>query len=135
MSLTSDHLIYERTAGYIKAEYVKLNDELQVIVSNNGSFLFSKVISINEKIENGFIAPLTENGNLIVNGVHASCYTLNSHSFAHFMLKPLVYWYKLRKFFHYEQIESKEILKESFLHRYIGFLKYSGLKDFADVLF
>jgi hypothetical protein len=36
---------------------------------NNGSLTFSKITSIIEKKENGFIAPLTEKGNLIVDGL------------------------------------------------------------------
>jgi len=37
--------------------------------------VFSNVISIKKKKENGFISILSENGNLIVDGIHASCLT------------------------------------------------------------
>jgi hypothetical protein len=99
---------------------------------NNGS-LFSKVYKISVHIENGFIAPLTESGTIIVNGIHASCYTINSHYLAHLTMKPLIYWHKFNKMIGFNDVESNEIHNSR--HLYLSFLKFTGLKSFADLLF
>jgi hypothetical protein len=72
--LTADHLIFEKKKGYIKARYIELNDELNIINTNDGRSLFSRVTRIGVKIETGFTAPLTGSTTIIVNGIHASCF-------------------------------------------------------------
>ena len=130
-------MIYEKTKGYLKAEYVKLSDELQVLVDINGTFSFSKVISIVEKFENGFIAPLTESGNFLVNGIHSSCYDgVNSHKLTHLFLKPLVFWYQIKKSLQLAQSEPQLTPETSIYHPYLAYLKFSGIKQLlADVSF
>ena len=138
LTLTMSHLIFEKNKGYMRAEHVKLKDELEVFIGNNGTSKFSKVILINEIIENGLIAPLTKSGNLIVNGIHASCYAgVSSHSFAHLFLKPIVYWYNLNRYFQFEKTETESNLfqLDNFLHPYIAFLKFSGIKDLIDLVY
>ena len=129
--LTENHLIYERQKGYIKAKYIEINDELNIISTENSTSSFSRVKSVEMKVEEGFTAPLTESGTLIVNGIHASCYTINSHTIAHIAMKPLVYWFKLKTFFGQVYSETAQDGK----HSYLRFLKHSGLKSFADILF
>jgi hypothetical protein len=134
--LTANHLIFEKNKGYIRAEYINLNDEFQV---SNGTLLsFSKVTSINQLVENGFIAPLTESGSLIVNGIHASCFAgVSSHSLAKLFTKPLVYFYNLKKYF--QKLEKPNYLElpqqENFIHPYIAFLKSSGIKNLVDIVY
>ena len=134
LTLTENHLIYEKTKGYLKAKYVKLGDELQVLM--NGTFSFSQVISMIHQFENGFIAPLTESGNLVVNGIHASCYTgVNSHSLAHLFFQPLVYWYHIKRKLNFSELESKLTKKISYYHPYLAFLKFFGIKQLAEIYF
>jgi hypothetical protein len=135
ITLTPNHLIYEKTKGYIKAEYMKLEDELQVLMTTNGSFKFSKIISINEKIEPGYIAPLVESGHLLVDGIHVSCYTgINSHLLAHIALKPLIYWYKFSKYMEFEQADLKDLQKEQYYNPYVAIFNYFKIKKLVNLL-
>ncbi|CAF1176715.1 unnamed protein product [Adineta steineri] len=53
----------------------------------------------------GYIAPLTQEGTLIVNNIVASCYaTINNHYLAHAALAPMRWWYNL---FGKENISNK----------------------------
>jgi hypothetical protein len=134
ITITFNHLIYEKTKGYVKVKYIKLGDELQVLMTNNGSLTFSKIASIIEKKEKGFIAPLAENGNLIVDGIHASCYaSLNSHLLAHIALKPLVYWYKLNKYMEFEHTDLKQLQKGPYYDPYVAMFNYLKLKKFVNL--
>ncbi len=135
ITLTQNHLIFEKTKGYIKAEYIKFKDELQVLMSNNGSKAFSKVISIKEKIEAGWIAPLVDSGHLLVDGILASCYAgVNSHKVAHIFIKPLIYWNKFTKFMNFEQIELDQLQKGQYLNPYVASLKYLKIKKLVNLL-
>lgn len=135
ITLSGNHLIYEKKKGYLKAEYIKLNDELQVLMTNNRSLDFSKVILIKEKVEYGFIAPLVESGNLMVDGIHASCYAgINSHLLADLALKPLIYWHKINKFLNFEQIELENLQKTSYRHPYVDIFYYLKLKKLANII-
>ena len=120
-----------KSKGYIQAKSIKLNDELNIIVfTKNVSSYFSKVVKISVKVERGFIAPLTESGTLIINGIHVSCYAFSSHSLAHFVMKPIAYWYSLKKYLGYEEVESKleEKRVSGSLHPFARFLMFLGLK-------
>ncbi len=131
--MTPDHLIYEKKQGYIKAQNIKMNDQLN-IQFNNGSSSFSRVVKINFEMKNGYIAPLTESGTLIVNGVKASCYaSINSHELAHFAMQPLIFWHKITNFLGFTQ--KKANAKENTKHIYLAFLKYSGIQPFAKLFF
>ncbi|CAF4946530.1 unnamed protein product, partial [Rotaria socialis] len=47
-------------------------------------------------VKQGYVAPLTVEGTLIVNNVAASCYaTIDSHYIAHTVLAPMRWWYSL----------------------------------------
>ena len=79
-------------------------------MTNNGSKAFSKVSSIKQKIEAGWIAPLVESGHLLVDGVLSSCYAgVNSHMVAHIFIRPLVYWNKFSRFMNFDQIELNQL--------------------------
>ena len=133
LSLSSNHLIYEKTKGYIHAKYIKINDKLQILITNNGSLVFSNVISIKKIKENGFISILSENGNLIVNRIHASCHAgVKSHFLAQLGVKPLIYWYKMRKFMEFETTEIS--LREPYLHPYLAMFEYFDVKSYVNVL-
>ena len=136
ISLTHNHLIYEKTKGYLKAEFIKLEDELQVLMNNNGSVAFSKILSIEEKIEAGYIAPLVESGQLLVDGIHASCYAdVNSHMLAHLALKPLIYWYKFSKYMGFEHTDLKHLQKkQDYLDPYVAMFNHHEIKNMVNLL-
>ena len=54
------------------------------------------VVNVSNVVKQGYAAPLTEQGTLIVNHVAASCYgVINSHHVAHAVLAPMRWWYRL----------------------------------------
>ena len=89
------------------------------------------MIKIGVKVERGFIAPLTESGTLIINGMHVSCYAFPSHSLVHFVMKPIAFWYKMKNYFGYEEAKSKleaKLISDTPIHPYARFLIFLGLK-------
>ena len=105
-------------------------------MTNNSSLVFSNVISIKKKKENGFISILSENGNLIVGGIHASCHAgVKSHFLAQLGVKPLIYWYKMKKFMELESTEFNQIsIREPYLHPYLAMFEYFDVKSYVNVL-
>jgi hypothetical protein len=64
------------------------------VVHANGTAQRGLVVAVERRVERGFVAPLTESGQLVVEGVLASCYadvTGHSHDEAHTAMKPLVW--------------------------------------------
>ncbi|CAF1277827.1 unnamed protein product [Adineta steineri] len=70
---------------------------MNVFVMNNNGLLSNETISnVIDVIKQGYIAPLTQEGTLIVNNIVASCYaTINNHYLAHAALAPMRWWYNL----------------------------------------
>ncbi|CAF4069593.1 unnamed protein product [Rotaria sp. Silwood1] len=70
---------------------------MNIYVMNDNGILISETVSnVSDVIKQGYIAPLTEEGTIIVNNVAASCYaTINSHYAAHAVLAPMRWWYSL----------------------------------------
>lgn len=100
ISLTSSHLIYVQTKGYINAAKVQIGDVLQQYSPEYNSLIDFKVAKIEFDFKKGFTAPLTDHGTLLVNNIHASCYAeINSHLIGDLVLTPLKVWYKLTKHF------------------------------------
>jgi hypothetical protein len=81
---------------------------MNIYVMNNNGILTTETISnVIDIVKQGYIAPLTQEGTLIVNNVAASCYaTINSHHLAHAVLAPMRWWYSLFE----KGIESNEIV-------------------------
>jgi hypothetical protein len=92
-------------------------------------------MSIEEKIEAGYIAPLVESGQLLVDGIHSSCYTgINSHFLAHFALQPLIYWYKFSKFMEFGKTDLKKLQRDQYLDPYVAIFYYFKIKKIAQLL-
>jgi hypothetical protein len=69
---------------------------MSVYVLNETNELISEIVSnVSDVVKQGYMAPLTDEGTLIVDGVAASCYaTINSHRVAHSALAPMRWWYR-----------------------------------------
>lgn len=124
ISLTPGHLINIKSKGYIKASLVKLGDVMSVYSSEKNNFIESEIIAIESEIKQGYIAPLTESGTILVNNVHASCYAeINSHWLADLVMKPVNLWYKLSKY-----LGASDTNNENGINFYVTILQQFSLK-------
>lgn len=84
ITLTPKHLIYSQKE-YIPAQDVKVGNSLKVFDHFNKTIIKVTVIKKTEISlgNSGIYAPLTESGTIIVDNVHASCYSVvKSHNLA-----------------------------------------------------
>ena len=64
--------------------------------SNNTGLSTARVVNVETRVLSGVYAPLTAQGNLVVDNVLVSCYALtSSHTMAHLAFAPLRMWYTL----------------------------------------
>ena len=85
ITLSDKHYIYANN-NYKFAENVQIGDTLQLYGHKN-----VKVIDITKNLYKGVYAPITKTGNIIVNGIHASCYAYTkSHQIAHSLFNPIL---------------------------------------------
>jgi hypothetical protein len=95
LSLTSSHLLPTVSHGYVMAKKIHVGMNVY-IMNENGLLTIDTISDVTEVMKQGYVAPLTEQGTLIVDNVAASCYaTINSHHAAHSVLAPMRWWYKL----------------------------------------
>ncbi len=95
--MTGDHLINVKEKGFVKAAIVKINDKIRVYSSEN-KVSESVIVKISKYVKEGFIAPLSDTGTILVNNIDASCYAdVNNQLIANIAMKPLVLWHKLNK--------------------------------------
>lgn len=98
LSLTSSHLLFIQNRGYINAAKVQIGDNLRIYSTELKKFNDFKVDKISFDFTTGFIAPLTNEGTLLVNNIHTSCYAeINSHLVADLAVTPMKLWYKISK--------------------------------------
>ena len=91
-------MINIKNKGYIKASTVKVGDVMRVYSADK--LIDAEIIEIEIEIKQGYTAPLTESGTILVNDIHSSCYAeINSHWIADLAMKPIKVWYKLSKYF------------------------------------
>ncbi|CAF0981463.1 unnamed protein product [Rotaria sordida] len=100
VSLTSHHLIgminNDGDISYIPIKDIKHGDILRVIT--NGQIYSSPVIDIKMEIKNGYYAPLTMTGTLLVNNIDASCFSnVKNHDIVQFYMSPLRWYYRLSR--------------------------------------
>jgi len=95
LSLTSSHLIPTDIHGYVMAKNIRVG--MNIFVMNDKNLLTSETISnVIDVVKQGYVAPLTQQGTLMVNNVATSCYaTINNHYLAHAALAPMRWWYGL----------------------------------------
>jgi hypothetical protein len=95
LSVTSSHLLPTDIHGYVMAKNIRVGMNIY-IMNGNGVLITETVSNVSDVVKQGYIAPLTEEGTLIVNNVAASCYaTINSHYVGHAILAPMRWWYSM----------------------------------------
>ena len=93
LSLTSSHLLPTDTNDYVMAKNIRTGMNIYVI-NDDGMLISERVANVTDVVKQGYMAPLTAEGTLIVNNVAASCYAvIDSHSAAHTVLAPMRWWY------------------------------------------
>ncbi|CAF1158166.1 unnamed protein product [Adineta steineri] len=97
IELSKRHLIHHRKNGFIWAENLIKGDEILVSTSiHTNETQWEEIVDITDVYKQGLMAPLTEQGTIIVNNIHASCYALvKSHRVAHFALAPYRLYHRL----------------------------------------
>ncbi|XP_076874665.1 desert hedgehog protein [Brachyhypopomus gauderio] len=114
LALTPNHLIFvasnsklhhnEYHAGF--ASRVKMGDYV-LISERDGGVRPSRIVSVSQEERIGVYAPLTEHGNLFVDGVLASSYaSIEDHGLAHWALGPLRFLFGLVQLFVDENSET-----------------------------
>ena len=98
IELSQRHLIHQRRDGFVWAEKLRLGDEILVVpADSDNQTQWEEILNISDVHKQGLMAPLTDQGTIIVNNVHASCYALvKTHQLGHMALAPYR-WY--RRFF------------------------------------
>lgn len=95
LSLTSSHLLPTDTHGYVMAKNILKGMNIYVI-DDNGLLTTETISNVIDVVKQGYVAPLTKQGTLIVNNIAASCYaTIDNHHLAHTALAPMRWWYNL----------------------------------------
>ncbi len=91
--ISSNHLIFLfNQTNPVFAGHLKLGDQLQV-VARAGAMEAGAVINIQLIKSQGYYAPLTASGKLIVDGIVVSNYaTVANHQLAHFAMQPYRWW-------------------------------------------
>ena len=107
LTLTPTHLIYtstgddrqgadaEATAEVMEAVYAKDVQEGDFVLVHDSLGLIKavRVTHVEARVHSGVFAPLTSAGNLVVDGVVASCYAvIDSQTLAHTAFAPLRWW-------------------------------------------
>ncbi|CAF1337152.1 unnamed protein product [Adineta steineri] len=95
LSLTSSHLLPTDEHDYVMAKNLDIGMNIYVM-NDDGVMIRETISNLTDVVKQGYMAPLTEEGTLIVNNVVVSCYaTINSHYGAHMILAPMRWWYNL----------------------------------------
>jgi hypothetical protein len=91
--ISNNHLIYRFNQSQpIFAGYLKIGDRLQMIF-NNGSKQGASIMDIKLIKSQGYYAPLTYSGKLVVDGIVVSNYaTIANHHLAHLAIQPYRWW-------------------------------------------
>lgn len=97
IELSDRHLIHRRDDGFVWAEQLNKNDEILVASSKNlNRTNWERILEITEVTKEGVMAPLTEQGTIIVNNVYVSCYALvKSHTLGHVALAPFRWYHRV----------------------------------------
>jgi len=89
LQLTFDHVVFRATTGgweTVMAEHLTVGDNLLLMKGDTYQTVAVTELSISSS--EGFFAPLTQAGNLVVNGIVASSYANIDHTLAQYLFKP-----------------------------------------------
>merc|ERR1712002_289906 len=90
MRLTGNHLIFIFNDGRQIATYAKDLQPTDILLSlNEEKIEKTEIASLDYVYSNGYRAPLTEEGTLLVDGILASCYASFDHWYSHKMVTPV----------------------------------------------
>lgn len=129
--LTKFHLIYirRRFSSFWKVQFAKMMQKGDFVkVWSDGKLVAAEVTSISISNERGSIAPLTNEGNIIVDGVLASCYALlEDHELADSIFWPAKLIYK-----HFPSLLNSGSTPQQGVHWYARLMLF--LNDYFSVL-
>jgi hypothetical protein len=93
ITLTQSHVIFIQAGngGEQMSKYAR-DILLGDVLLNVETETKAEVVEISESISNGYFAPLTESGTLVVDGYLASCYASYPHWIAHTAMYPARSW-------------------------------------------
>lgn len=93
--VSPNHLIFDYNEQKARfAGEFRVNDRVQFI--DDGAMVPGRILAIHETHEQGFFAPLTPSGTIVVDGVVSSNYaTVSNHDLAHQMMKIYQWWVNL----------------------------------------
>ncbi|XP_065366986.1 protein hedgehog [Calliphora vicina] len=116
LTVTPAHLVMvwnseKQLADYVFADRVEEGDQVFVF-DNTGLLRPQKVVDLKAVLRKGVVAPLTQEGTIVVNSVAASCYAIvNSQSLAHWSLAPMRVWSALKERFSASSSSSSSLAK------------------------
>ena len=102
LTLTASHLVYAgapdcRQLECMRPVYAGNVEPGQNLMRRENSLVASTVLSVTSSHHRGVFAPLTRAGNLVVDGVLASCYAvIDSQNIAHTAFAPVRWYYSLK---------------------------------------
>ncbi|CAF1314155.1 unnamed protein product [Rotaria sp. Silwood1] len=93
--VSANHLIFDFDSGEAKfAGKFHVSDQVQLI--ENNQIVPGKIISVQLTKQEGYYAPLTPSGTIVINGVLASNYaTVGNHGLAHKVMSIYRWWIHL----------------------------------------
>lgn len=113
LTVTPAHLIMVWNREKSKTDYMfadRVQEGDQVFVHDStGALRPQRVVELRAVLKNGFVAPLTKEGTIVVNSVAASCYAVvDSQSLAHWTYAPLRLWSALKSYMPSKSLEKSE---------------------------
>ncbi|CAF1564279.1 unnamed protein product, partial [Didymodactylos carnosus] len=117
IELSSLHLIRRKRKNnldideFIWAKEVVPDDQIFVVKQNNNTVIWEKVKFIKDVWKQGLMAPLTDQGTIVVNNVHTSCYaSVKSHTIGHIALTPYRLYKRFIRLTETDSTATKEIV-------------------------
>lgn len=85
--------------GFKWASQLRIGDLMQIYDYSRGQFIQDEVKSIEFELVDGFSAPLTSEGTILVEDILVSCYAvIRSHRVAHLAMSPIRWFYALNNY-------------------------------------
>ena len=124
LALTGSHLIFTKecnsSTNHLTVKHAKSVDAGEcVVVAHESSLVYAKIKEIRLERRTGAIAPLTAAGNIVVDGVVASCYAMiDDQELAHLAFAPVRFVYQYAPRF-----LNTDSRRQNGMHWYVRLLK------------